>query len=439
MAWSPALKKVKFVPFSMKAVKAHYEAFTNMLLYDARENDKKAFVQILGIYKHDMKLSLREKLLKECPEIAHVSSTILTERQGRFRVYADKSDIAKVEKWLSAEIENMWKTLPLAEKVPGFVGPPRLVNTTSYTRAQVQDLLQMSEEVFANIDDEEEFPSLVIRQPTRPVTPNTPGAWQVPPAVTPTITQPGGASTSRTTLSTRDSTTQRLLQDIQESLQTQKDRMASLENKRAEEDERRKQFVEDLADLKETLETHDEVISEVCGLMKELAASREEMQNAMEESDRRAAEDSKAMKSEIGQLRADINKMMVAFQDFTSIALSTRVDYHRDPSTPPRVLRSMNDETHPESDASTMAPSPGRNSPNLLSPSASPTQTPSLPVKKNSDQKRLPESSPDKRSRRAAQRKSAQTARKKDVASGSSGEDYDEEDDHMSVENRDHE
>eukprot|EP00980_Cylindrotheca_fusiformis_P001127 scaffold315_cov218-Cylindrotheca_fusiformis.AAC.3 len=334
----------------------------------------------------------------------------------------------------------MWKTLPLAEKVPGFVGPPRLVNTTSYTRAQVQDLLQMSEEVFANIDDDEEFPSLVFRQPTRPVAPNTPGAWQVPPAVTPTITQPGGASTSRTTLSTRDSTTQRLLQDIQESLQTQKDRMVSLENKRAEEDERRKQFVEDLAELKETLATHDEVLSDVCGLMKELATSREEMQNAIEESDRRAAEDSKTMKSEIGQLRADINKMMVAFHDFTATARSTLVEYPpRNPSTPPRVLRSMNDETSHESDASTMEPSSGRNSPNLLSSSESPPRTMSLTVKKNSDQKRLPESSPDKRSRRAAQRKSARTARKKDVASGSSGEDYDEEDDHMSVENRNHE
>eukprot|EP00980_Cylindrotheca_fusiformis_P022686 scaffold9573_cov86-Cylindrotheca_fusiformis.AAC.1 len=104
MAWSPDLKKIKFVPFAMKnrklATRTQEEAFTNMLIYNSKEIAKKTTFQVLGVHADDMH-HLQGPILEACPAISHIDATALTAKQGRWRIYCDKTCAKEVEKWLT--------------------------------------------------------------------------------------------------------------------------------------------------------------------------------------------------------------------------------------------------------------------------------------------------------------------------------------------------
>jgi hypothetical protein len=78
--WSPDLKKVKFVPFALKADPKTKDVFTNMIVYSSMENSKKAYAQILGVSCDDMG-EIRDKLISDSPNITHVEPTRLSEKQ----------------------------------------------------------------------------------------------------------------------------------------------------------------------------------------------------------------------------------------------------------------------------------------------------------------------------------------------------------------------
>jgi hypothetical protein len=48
------MKKVKFVPFALKADIKTKEVFTNMSVYNSLENNKKAYTQIIGASRNHM-------------------------------------------------------------------------------------------------------------------------------------------------------------------------------------------------------------------------------------------------------------------------------------------------------------------------------------------------------------------------------------------------
>mgnify|MGYP002809810682 CR=1 FL=1 len=104
--WSPDMQKVKFVPFSLKNDPLTKEVFTDMLVYNSLENNKKAFAQILGVSRDDM-LELRGVLITKGPTITHVEPTTLTDKQGRWRIYTSKDKLESLEHWLKANIAGL--------------------------------------------------------------------------------------------------------------------------------------------------------------------------------------------------------------------------------------------------------------------------------------------------------------------------------------------
>jgi hypothetical protein len=56
------MKKVKFVPFTLKADVKTKEIFTNLIVYNSLENNKKTFVQVLGVSLDNM-LEIRDLII----------------------------------------------------------------------------------------------------------------------------------------------------------------------------------------------------------------------------------------------------------------------------------------------------------------------------------------------------------------------------------------
>jgi hypothetical protein len=180
--WSPDMQKVKFVPFSLKNDPMTKEVFTDMLVYNSLENNKKAFAQILGVSRDDM-LELRGELITKGPTITHVEPTTLTDKQGRWRIYTSKDKIDSLEHWLKANIAVLVESLDMRSPVPGFE-TPRCVLANRISSHHVQEMAAIAKTV-PNLEDDSSFPNLVIRRGRhvnqgRKATPPS-GAWSVPP------------------------------------------------------------------------------------------------------------------------------------------------------------------------------------------------------------------------------------------------------------------
>jgi hypothetical protein len=90
------MKKVKFVPFGLKTNQKMLDVFTKMIVYNPVENNKKAFVQILGVSRDDM-FDIRTLLIAEGPTITHVEPTKLTDLlQGQWMIYTSKDNLDTV-------------------------------------------------------------------------------------------------------------------------------------------------------------------------------------------------------------------------------------------------------------------------------------------------------------------------------------------------------
>jgi hypothetical protein len=181
--WSPDMKKIKFVPFSLKANLQTREIFTKMIVYNSMENDKKGVAQILGVSRGDM-MDLRTQLIADGPNITHVEPTKLTDLQGRWRIYTRKDNLDTVLNWLKANLASQVDSLGMRTPVPGFE-TPRLVVSHQISSAHVQDIEAIALTV-PNVDDVSTFPNLVIRnrQDQRR------GAWTSSPNVAPTAMTP---------------------------------------------------------------------------------------------------------------------------------------------------------------------------------------------------------------------------------------------------------
>ena len=169
--WSPDLKKVKFVPFALKSDSKTKDVFTNMIVYNSLENDKKAYVQILGVSCEDME-GLCDKLIADGPHITHIEPTRLSAKQGRWRIYTSKDNRDNVEKWLTLHLVTMVNSLSMRVPVPGF-DTPRPVLTNSVSQAQVQEIAAIANTVPA-LDNAYTFPHLVVNSGR--ATPRR-GAW----------------------------------------------------------------------------------------------------------------------------------------------------------------------------------------------------------------------------------------------------------------------
>jgi hypothetical protein len=181
-AWSPDMKKVKFVPFGLKMNDKTSDAFTKMIVYNSVENDKKEIVPILGVSRDDM-LDLRMLLISEGPTITHVEPTHLTDKQGRWLIYTSKGNLDTMSNWLTANLARLVATLDMSITVPGFE-TPRLVVSNQMSSLHVQAIEDVVTTV-PNLEDVSTFPNLVIRSPTV----KRSGAWKSSPTVGTRVTQ----------------------------------------------------------------------------------------------------------------------------------------------------------------------------------------------------------------------------------------------------------
>ena len=172
--WSPDMKKIKFVPFALKADPKTKDVFTNMLVYNSMENDKKAYAQILGVSCDDME-SLRLKLIADGPNITHVEPTRLSAKQGRWRIFSNRSNLETVEKWLKEHLASLVAALSMHTPVPGFE-TPRLVLNSRVSQSTLQDIVAVSKTV-PDLTDATTFPNLVV---TRGRVSHGRGAWKHP-------------------------------------------------------------------------------------------------------------------------------------------------------------------------------------------------------------------------------------------------------------------
>jgi hypothetical protein len=65
-----------------------------MLVYNSLENNKEAFIQILGVSRDDMS-EVPDQLLASGSSITHIEPTNLTDKQGRWRIFTNKVNLDK--------------------------------------------------------------------------------------------------------------------------------------------------------------------------------------------------------------------------------------------------------------------------------------------------------------------------------------------------------
>jgi hypothetical protein len=174
--WSPDMKQVKFVPFALKADVKTKEIFTNMIVYNSLENNKKTFSQVLGVSLDNM-LEIRDVIIEGCPYITHIDPTPLTAKQGRWKIYTSKAKLDTIEKWLTENLARMVESLDMSIPVPGFQ-TPRLFVSNRISTLHVQEIKAIAMTV-PNIEDASAFPNLVIRNRSN----IRQGAWTSSPKV----------------------------------------------------------------------------------------------------------------------------------------------------------------------------------------------------------------------------------------------------------------
>jgi hypothetical protein len=313
--WSPDLKKVKFVPFALKSDSKTKDVFTNMIVYNSLENDKKAYVQILGVSCEDME-ELRDKFIADGPNITHIEPTRLSAKQGRWRIYTSKDNRDNVEKWLTLHLVTTVNSISMRVPVPGFA-TPRLVITNSVSHAQVQDIAAIANTV-PDLDNALTFPHLVVNRgranPRR-------GAWTQsgPPLIstygtpthaktTPSFVTPQNASHAKQSHRSPD------FLDITKQLSEFRTWREKLEKDRQEEKQQRQALTETVNNLRKELEEEKvalrKLFDDSAAAFENLAAGQAEIQQAMIARDQHNDETFTAMRAEMIALTVSVRELL---------------------------------------------------------------------------------------------------------------------------------
>jgi hypothetical protein len=333
--WSPDMKKVKFVPFALKADPKTKDVFTNMIVYNSMENSKKAYAQILGVSSDDMG-EIRDKLISDGPNITHVEPTRLAEKQGRWRIYTTRENLDTIEKWLKEHLPSLVDSISMRIPVPGFE-TPRLVSSNRVSQSHVQDIAAIAKTV-PNLEDAETFPNLVVK---RGRVAKRKGAWQsssplqdlagLPIHVTPSPTA-NRQQTSRPTASS--SAPSPALRDIGQQLEANRKWRVSLEAARQEEKQQQQELSDtvntlrrELDEIKTTMKKQYDDTAQVLG---QLTAGQTELHRDLASRDQQQADTFTAM-------RADITALTASVRDLFLVNPSASV------ATPPRLQRTDSD------------------------------------------------------------------------------------------------
>jgi hypothetical protein len=328
--WSPDLKKVKFVPFALKANSKTKDIFTNMIVYNSLENHKKAYAQVLGVSRDNM-LEVRDRLIEECPVITHIDPTQLTEKQGRWRIYTSTDKLDFVEKWLTAHLARLVNSLAMCIPVPGF-DTPRLVVSNRISSLHVQEIAAIATTV-PTLDDTSAFPNLVIRHSRRA---KQGGAWSnrprvVPhvvaaPSVTPNspvITLPGGTQLDPHPVPPLP--TSPVLMNLARQLDENREYRRKLDISRAKEKEENKEFRATLSELRLLIEQE---MTSTTAILESLTAGQIDLQHSMASQAEHHTEEISGLRAELAQLNESVRALLRASSPL---------------STPPRLLRADSD------------------------------------------------------------------------------------------------
>ena len=339
--WSPDMKKVKFVPFALKADVKTKDIFTNMIVYNSLENNKKTFTQVLGVSLDNM-LEIRDLIIEGCPYITHIDPTQLTAKQGRWKIYTSKAKLETVEKWLTENLARMVASLDMSIPVPGFE-IPRLVISTRISALHVQEIEAIAITV-PNIEDASTFPNLVIR--TRSTTRQ--GAWTSSSKVnntsvamssylTPDVSVVTPSARTQPNLPFTDSSpTSPIMMGVYKQLEENRVSLGKLEASRSQEKEQIQNIVETLNSLRGTIEedkaTFQQQMHETALALRLLTTGQTNLQQSMVLRDNQQA-------SELSTIRDAIAQLTLSLQDLMLIRTTLPI------TTPPRLLRTASD-TH---------------------------------------------------------------------------------------------
>ena len=312
--WSPDLKKIKFVPFALKADAKTNEIFTNMIVYNSIENNTKAYAQILGVGRDDM-LGIRDLLISECPLITHIDPTHLTVKQGRWRIYTSTGNLDAVEKWLSTNLARLVDSVNMCVPVPGFE-IPRLVVSSRISSEHVDAIAAVSTTVPA-LDDGASFPNLVIDRSRRPK--SATGAWTASPTVAST---PSQLTPATHTVTPRDRSqpsfdssdhpvaASAVLSDLQQQLEDQRKYRRQLEISRVIEQAEHVEFKDTIAALRVTLEAEQldfqHQLDHTTAVLGQLTLGQAEIQTSMSEQKSQHSSEISALRDDVAALTDSI-------------------------------------------------------------------------------------------------------------------------------------
>jgi uncharacterized coiled-coil protein SlyX len=331
--WSPDLRKVKFVPFGLKTNQRTSDVFTKMIVYNSVENDKKAFVQILGVSRDDMQ-DIRSELIDKGPMITHVEPTKLTDLQGRWLIYSCKDNLDTLSNWLTAHLASLVTSLDMSRPVPGFE-TPRLVVSTQISSVHVQEIEAIATTV-PILDDVSTFPNLVIR---RRKDQRSRGAWSSspnvgPPAVHVVTPAPAPARTPPNFPSSVASVTSPVISELTKQLEENSAHRVQLDKSRAIEKAEHLVLKDTINSIMTTIQQDKALfqrqLTEHTIVLEQLTAGQTQIQTAM---DQRDAEQKEA----VAEMRASMRQLTGVIQDLVQRRTPSPLE------TPPRVQRTDTD------------------------------------------------------------------------------------------------
>eukprot|EP00980_Cylindrotheca_fusiformis_P027513 scaffold20799_cov73-Cylindrotheca_fusiformis.AAC.2 len=407
-AWSPDLQKIKFVPFAMKNKEANPEVFAKMLVLNSKETSKKNF-QILGVSHEWFNLKKhRIMVVAESPGITHIDPTELTGKQGRWRIYCDKENEEKVEKWLEEELVEFCydHSGDMDFDIPGFEIPRLVSRGSKLPQSQVDDLVAACNEIFS-VDDVNSFPELV--QKSSSVTQPPQGAWQNRPVVTPTppantgqrnLPIPWQIPVPTTPTTMEDSSITKSVADLRAQLAEQKAWREKFEADRAEDLKKQNSMFADIAKLQAEVAAQNTTLGAQNDLLRGLSSGQTTIGESLGRHERNHRKEMKAMM-----------KILMAFD------AKLGSDNSGSPgglTTPPRMVRGNESMETDSDDEEELSDSTSSEYNLKVITKANQLQSSSKSMTR-SEQKRSLKTSPAKRTLRAANRKSARLHQQADV------------------------
>ena len=330
--WSPDMRKIKFVPFALRTQTKTKEIFTNMIVYNSLENQKKSYTQILGVSREDM-LEIRTILINQCPTITHIDPTSLTNKQGRWKIYTGNDKLASVEDWLKGNLSRLIAELHMSISVPGFA-TPRIVLSNRISSVQVQEIAAISTTV-PNLDDASVFPNLVVHR--RPA--SRTGAWtsspHVPTASTASDITPAtvfSPPTSRTVSQSPCSPSSPFLRGLEKQLETNRQWRVNLELARTQEKAKYQALSVTITSLSST-------VDHVQADLQQHIASSEQAMNRLADGQSGLHVTVNATAFDMSALRANMTTLTQTVDKLLSLQSANLL------STPPRLHRTDRSES----------------------------------------------------------------------------------------------